>query len=70
MGLLSDCFGCCLFVLLGSVALFVLVILVFILINSNVIGLIFAGLLMLVVILNCFMGVMASTLLVMFLMYI
>lgn len=70
MGLLSDCFGCCLFVLFGSVVLFVLVILVFILINSNVIGLIFVGLLMLVVIFNCFMGVMVFILLVMFLMYI
>ena len=38
----------------------------FILINSNVIGLIFAGLLMLAVILNCFTGVMASTLPAMF----
>lgn len=52
--------------LLGSVALFVLAIPAFILINSNVIGLIFAGLLMLAVILNCFTGVMASTLPAMF----
>lgn len=70
MGLLSDCFGCCLFVLLGSVALFVLAILAFILINSNVIGLIFAGLLMLAVIFNCFTGVMAFTLPAMFLTHI
>ncbi|EET8768624.1 glycine betaine/L-proline transporter ProP [Escherichia coli] len=47
MGLLSDRFGRRPFVLLGSVALFVLAIPAFILINSNVIGLIFAGLLML-----------------------
>ena len=66
MGLLSDRFGRRPFVLLGSVALFVLAIPAFILINSNVIGLIFAGLLMLAVILNCFMGVMASTLPAMF----
>ncbi|WP_454744215.1 glycine betaine/L-proline transporter ProP [Citrobacter freundii] len=46
--------------------LFVLAIPAFILINSNVIGLIFAGLLMLAVILNCFTGVMASTLPAMF----
>ncbi len=71
MGLLSDRFGRDRFgrrpfVLLGSVALFVLAIPAFILINSNVIGLIFAGLLMLAVILNCFTGVMASTLPAMF----
>ncbi len=66
MGLLSDRFGRRPFVLLGSVALFVLAIPAFILINSNVIGLIFAGLLMLAVILNCFTGVMASTLPAMF----
>ena len=62
IGMLSDRFGRRPFVLLGSVALFVLAIPAFILINSNVIGLIFAGLLMLAVILNCFTGVMASTL--------
>ncbi len=66
MGLLSDRFGRRPFVLLGSVALFVLAIPAFILINSNVIGLIFAGYLMLAVILNCFTGVMASTLPAMF----
>ncbi|HBC6361776.1 TPA: glycine betaine/L-proline transporter ProP [Escherichia coli] len=52
MGLLSDRFGRRPFVLLGSVALFVLAIPAFILINSNVIGLIFAGLLMLAVAFN------------------
>ena len=66
MGLLSDRFGRRPFVLLGSVARFVLAIPACILINSNVIGLIFAGLLMLAVILNCFTGVMASTLPAMF----
>lgn len=62
MGLLSDRFGRRPFVIMGSIALFALAIPAFILINSNVIGLIFAGLLMLAVILNCFTGVMASTL--------
>lgn len=66
MGLLSDRFGRRPFVIMGSIALFALAIPAFILINSNVIGLIFAGLLMLAVILNCFTGVMASTLPAMF----
>mgnify|MGYP005917557781 CR=1 FL=1 len=66
MGLLSDRFGRRPFIILGSVALFALAIPAFILINSNVLGLIFAGLLMLAVILNCFIGVMASTLPAMF----
>jgi MHS family proline/betaine transporter-like MFS transporter len=38
----------------------------FVLINSNSIGLIFSGLLLLAVILNCFTGVMASSLPAMF----
>jgi len=66
MGLLSDRFGRRPFVILGSLSLFVLAIPAFMLINSNVLGLIFAGLLMLAVILNCFTGVMASTLPAMF----
>lgn len=66
MGLLSDRFGRRPFVILGSVSLFVLAIPAFMLINSNVIGLIFSGLLMLAVILNCFTGVMASSLPAMF----
>jgi LysR family glycine cleavage system transcriptional activator len=66
MGLLSDRFGRRPFIILGSIALFALAIPAFILINSNVLGLIFAGLLMLAVILNCFIGVMASTLPAMF----
>lgn len=70
MGLLSDRFGRRSFVLFGSVVLFVLAISAFILINSNVIGLIFVGLLMLAVIFNCFTGVMVFILLAMFSTYI
>ncbi|MGV3345716.1 glycine betaine/L-proline transporter ProP [Enterobacteriaceae bacterium LUAb1] len=66
MGLLSDRFGRRPFVILGSVSLFFLAIPSFILINSNVLGLIFFGLLLLAVILNAFTGVMASTLPAMF----
>ncbi len=66
MGLLSDRFGRKPFVLIGSVGLFILAIPCFILINSGVVGLIFAGLLILAVLLNCFIGVMASTLPAMF----
>jgi MHS family proline/betaine transporter-like MFS transporter len=66
MGLLSDRFGRRPFIILGSVALFALAIPAFMLINSDMLSLIFAGLLMLAVILNCFIGVMASTLPAMF----
>ena len=66
MGLLSDRFGRRPFIICGSIALLLLAIPAFMLINSNVIGLIFAGLLMLAVILNAFTGVMASTLPAMF----
>ncbi|AIX75548.1 MAG: glycine betaine/L-proline transporter ProP [Mixta calida] len=66
MGLLSDRFGRRPFVIIGSIALLVLAIPAFMLINSNVLGLIFAGLLMLAVILNSFTGVMASSLPAMF----
>ncbi len=52
--------------LIGSVALFALSIPAFIMINSNVTSLIFAGLLLLAVVLNCFIGVMASSLPAMF----
>ncbi|WES87401.1 glycine betaine/L-proline transporter ProP [Dickeya fangzhongdai] len=62
MGLLSDRFGRKPFVVIGSVAMFFLAVPSFMLINSNIIGLIFLGLLMLAVILNAFTGVMASTL--------
>jgi len=63
---LSDRFGRRPFIICGSIALLLLAIPAFMLINSNVIGLIFAGLLMLAVILNAFTGVMASTLPAMF----
>lgn len=66
IGLLSDRFGRRPFILVGSVLLFFCSIPAFIMINSNVIGLIFAGLLLLAVILNCFIGVMASSLPAMF----
>jgi len=66
MGLLSDRFGRKPFVIIGSIGLFILAIPCFILIQSNVIGLIFLGLLILAVLLNCFIGVMASTLPAMF----
>jgi len=66
MGMLSDRFGRKPFILIGSVGLFILSIPCFILINSGVIGLIFLGLLILAVLLNCFIGVMASTLPAMF----
>ncbi|WP_437610522.1 glycine betaine/L-proline transporter ProP [Erwinia sp. V71] len=66
MGLLSDRFGRRPFVICGSLALIIFAIPCFMLINSDVIGLIFAGLLILAVILNSFTGVMASTLPAMF----
>ncbi|MDF2624819.1 MAG: proline/betaine transporter, partial [Kosakonia cowanii] len=66
MGLLSDRFGRRPFVLIGSIALLALAIPAFSMINSGVMGMIFAGLLLLAVILNCFTGVMASTLPAMF----
>jgi len=61
-----DRFGRRPFVILGSIALFFCAIPAFTLINSNVLGLIFAGLLLLAVILNAFTGVMASSLPAMF----
>jgi len=66
MGMLSDRFGRRPFVIVGSIALFFCAIPAFMLINSNVLGLIFAGLLLLAVILNAFTGVMASSLPAMF----
>ena len=66
IGLLSDRYGRRPFIVFGSIALLVLAIPAFILINSNVLGLIFAGLLILAIILNSFTGVMASTLPAMF----
>jgi MHS family proline/betaine transporter-like MFS transporter len=66
IGLISDKVGRKPFIILGSVCLFALSIPAFMLINSGVTGLIFAGLLMLAVVLNFFIGVMASTLPAMF----
>lgn len=61
VGMWSDKVGCKAFVIGGSIGLFILEIPCFSLINSNVLGLIFLGLL-----LNAFIGVMASTLPAMF----
>ena len=66
MGMLSDRFGRRPFIIIGSIALFACAIPAFMLINSGVLGLIFAGLLLLAVILNAFTGVMASSLPAMF----
>jgi MHS family proline/betaine transporter-like MFS transporter len=66
MGMLSDRFGRRPFIIIGSIALFAFSIPAFMLINSGVLGLIFAGLLLLAVILNAFTGVMASSLPAMF----
>ncbi|MFE8047269.1 glycine betaine/L-proline transporter ProP [Brenneria goodwinii] len=66
MGLMSDRFGRKPFIVCGSIGLFVLAIPSFMLINSDVIGLIFCGLLILAVLLNSFTGVMASILPAMF----
>jgi MHS family proline/betaine transporter-like MFS transporter len=66
IGLISDKVGRKPFIILGSIGLFALSIPAFMLINSGVTGLIFAGLLMLAVVLNFFIGVMASTLPAMF----
>jgi MFS transporter, MHS family, proline/betaine transporter len=66
MGMLSDRFGRRPFVIIGSIALLLLAYPSFLLINSGQLSLIFAGLLMLAVILNCFTGVMASSLPAMF----
>ncbi|MBO2923230.1 glycine betaine/L-proline transporter ProP [Pseudomonas asiatica] len=60
IGLLSDKFGRRPFIIVGSVGLFALAIPAFMLINSGVLGVIFA------VLLNFFIGVMASTLPAMF----
>jgi len=66
IGLLSDRFGRRPFVFIGSIGLFFLSIPAFWLITSGQLGLIFTGLLMLAVLLNFFIGVMASTLPAMF----
>jgi MHS family proline/betaine transporter-like MFS transporter len=66
IGFISDKIGRRPFIIVGSVALFLLAIPAFMLIISGKIGLIFAGLLILAVVLNFFIGVMASTLPAMF----
>jgi MHS family proline/betaine transporter-like MFS transporter len=66
IGFASDKVGRKPFILFGSIGLFFLAIPAFMLINSGKISLIFAGLLMLAVLLNFFIGVMASTLPAMF----
>ncbi|MGF0238846.1 glycine betaine/L-proline transporter ProP [Rhodococcus sp. IEGM1300] len=66
IGFVSDKIGRRPFILFGSIALFCLSIPAFMLINSGKLGLIFSGLLIIAVILNFFIGVMASTLPAMF----
>lgn len=62
IGLISDKIGRKPFIVGGSLGLLVLSYPAFAMINSDVIGLIFLGLLILAVLLNCFTGVMASIL--------
>ncbi|MBC3435902.1 glycine betaine/L-proline transporter ProP [Pseudomonas sp. BW16M2] len=66
IGLLSDKWGRKPFIIIGSVGLFLLAIPAFMLITSGKLAVIFAGLLILAVLLNFFIGVMASTLPAMF----
>ncbi|MFK3723913.1 glycine betaine/L-proline transporter ProP [Pseudomonas monteilii] len=66
IGFVSDKIGRKPFIIIGSIGLFLFVIPAFMMINSGVLGLIFAGLLLLAVLLNFFIGVMASTLPAMF----
>ncbi|MCV9878158.1 glycine betaine/L-proline transporter ProP [Brenneria izbisi] len=66
MGLMSDRYGRKPFIICGSIGLLLLSVPCFMLINSDVVGLIFCGLLILAVLLNAFTGVMASTLPAMF----
>ncbi|MGL4268953.1 MAG: glycine betaine/L-proline transporter ProP [Plesiomonas sp.] len=66
IGLLSDRFGRRPFVIGGSIGLLLLAVPCFMLINSGSLVLIFAGLLVLAVLLNAFTGVMASSLPAMF----
>ena len=66
IGLLSDRFGRRPFIFIGSVGLFCFSIPAFMLIVSGKLALIFCGLLLLAVMLNFFIGVMASTLPAMF----
>lgn len=66
IGWLSDRFGRRPFVMIGGTALLIFSLPAFHLIASGMLGLIFAGLLILAIILNSFTGVMASTLPAMF----
>ena len=66
IGFVSDKIGRRPFIICGSVGLFFLAVPAFYLINSGKLGLIIAGVLMLAVLLNFFIGVMASTLPAMF----
>jgi MHS family proline/betaine transporter-like MFS transporter len=66
IGMISDRIGRRPFIVCGSIGLLLLAIPAFMLINSGKIGLIFSGLLILAVVLNFFIGVMASTLPAMF----
>src|SRR5476651_2508614 len=66
IGFVSDKIGRKPFIIFGSIALFLLAIPAFMLINSGKLGLIFPGLLIIAVVLNFFIGVMASTLPAMF----
>ena len=66
IGFISDKIGRKPFIVVGSIGLFLFAIPAFMLINSGSIGLIFSGLLILAVLLNFFIGVMASTLPAMF----
>jgi MHS family proline/betaine transporter-like MFS transporter len=66
IGFVSDKIGRKPFIVVGSIALFLLAIPAFMLINSGKLGLIFSGLLIIAVVLNFFIGVMASTLPAMF----
>ncbi|HDS1737292.1 MULTISPECIES: glycine betaine/L-proline transporter ProP [Pseudomonas] len=66
IGFLSDKFGRRPFILCGSIGLLIMAIPAFMMINSGVLGIIFAGLLVLAILLNFFIGVMASTLPAMF----
>lgn len=62
IGLLSDKVGRRPFIIGGSIGLILLAYPAFLMINSNIIGFIFLGLLILAILLNCFIGVMASIL--------
>lgn len=62
IGLLSDKIGRKPFIVGGSIGLFILAYPAFLMITSDIIALIFLGLLILAVVLNCFIGVMASIL--------